>query len=55
MKGVYNCKFHPKYKNGEWTEEQVFEEFLRKFEAPSEADGKVRSASSFITVGITLV
>ncbi|VDK24720.1 unnamed protein product [Taenia asiatica] len=41
LRGVYNCKFHPKYKNGEWTEEQVFEEFLRKFEAPSEIDGKV--------------
>ncbi|CUT99606.1 calcyphosin protein [Echinococcus multilocularis] len=41
LRGVYNCKFHPKYRNGEWTEEQVFEEFLRKFEAPAEIDGKV--------------
>ncbi|KAM3176520.1 hypothetical protein ACTXT7_006343 [Hymenolepis weldensis] len=41
LKGVYNCKFHPKYKNGEWTEEQVFNEFLKKFEAPNEIDGKV--------------
>ncbi|VUZ43423.1 unnamed protein product [Hymenolepis diminuta] len=41
LKGVYNCKFHPKYRNGEWTEEQVFNEFLKKFEAPNEIDGKV--------------
>ncbi|KAL7058420.1 hypothetical protein AAHC03_017244 [Spirometra sp. Aus1] len=41
LKGVYNCTHHPKYKNGEWTEEQVFQEFLKKFEAPNEIDGKV--------------
>nr|VZI19698.1 unnamed protein product [Spirometra erinaceieuropaei] len=40
LKGVYNCTHHPKYKNGEWTEEQVFQEFLKKFEAPNEIDGK---------------
>ena len=37
---VYNCREHPKYKNGEWTEKEVFEEFLHNFE-PNDKDGKV--------------
>ncbi|XP_078574060.1 calcyphosin-like protein isoform X1 [Branchiostoma floridae x Branchiostoma japonicum] len=32
LKGVYNCKHHPKYKSGEWTEDQVFGEFLKSFD-----------------------
>lgn len=41
---VYNCREHPKYKNGEWTEKEVFEEFLRQFE-PDDKDGKVSERS----------
>ncbi|XP_029200126.2 calcyphosin-like protein [Acropora millepora] len=40
LKRVYNCREHPKYKNGEWTEKEVFEEFLHNFE-PNDKDGKV--------------
>ncbi|KAL3869503.1 hypothetical protein ACJMK2_042175 [Sinanodonta woodiana] len=41
LKGVYNVKKHPKYMNGEWTEEQVLMKFLESFDTPNEADGKV--------------
>ena len=40
MKGVYNVKKHPKFMNGEWTEERCFEEFLKTFESPDSVDGK---------------
>ena len=42
LKGAYNVKQHPKYKNGEWTETQCFNDFLKTFE-PDEArrDGQV--------------
>ena len=38
---VYNARKHPKYESGDWTEKQVFEEFLRKFDSPNDPDGKV--------------
>ncbi|XP_003390641.1 PREDICTED: calcyphosin-like protein [Amphimedon queenslandica] len=41
LKGVYNAKQHKKYQNGEWTEEQVFLEFLKKFDSPNDPDGQV--------------
>ncbi|XP_051556600.1 calcyphosine-like a [Myxocyprinus asiaticus] len=41
LQGVYNSKHHPKYKSGEWTEEQVFRSFLDSFDSPYEKDGKV--------------
>ncbi|XP_063962532.1 calcyphosin-like protein [Lytechinus pictus] len=41
MKGVYNVKQNPKYANGEWTEKQCFEEFLKTFEEENNPDGKV--------------
>ncbi|CAH2296496.1 calcyphosin [Pelobates cultripes] len=41
LQGVYNAKYHPKYKNGEWTEEQVFRSFLDNFDSPYDKDGKV--------------
>lgn len=31
FRGVYNCRMHPKVKNGQMTEAQVFEEFLVNF------------------------
>merc|ERR1712066_777272 len=41
LRGVYDPKFHKKFKSGEYTEDQVFEEFLASFEAPAEKDGIV--------------
>lgn len=41
MKGTYNVRLHPKYKNGEWSEQQVFENFLKTFEEGGVVDGKV--------------
>uniref|UniRef100_A0A8C1H1W0 Calcyphosine-like a n=1 Tax=Cyprinus carpio carpio TaxID=630221 RepID=A0A8C1H1W0_CYPCA len=41
LQGVYNGKHHPKYKSGEWTEEQVFRSFLENFDSPYDKDGKV--------------
>ncbi|NXP27177.1 CAPSL protein, partial [Scytalopus superciliaris] len=41
LQGVYNYKHHPKYLNGDWTEEQVFRAFLDNFDSPYEKDGKV--------------
>eukprot|EP00698_Gefionella_okellyi_P009275 TRINITY_DN2349_c0_g1_i3.p1 TRINITY_DN2349_c0_g1~~TRINITY_DN2349_c0_g1_i3.p1 ORF type:complete len:126 (-),score=24.49 TRINITY_DN2349_c0_g1_i3:401-778(-) len=36
----YNAHFHPKFKSGEWTEEQVFEEFLKHLDV-KDGDGKI--------------
>ncbi|XP_047661425.1 calcyphosin-like protein isoform X2 [Tachysurus fulvidraco] len=41
LQGVYNVKHHPKYQNGEWTEEQIFRKFLDNFDSPDDKDGKV--------------
>lgn len=41
LRGVYSAKNHPKYLNGEWTEEQVFRKFLDSFDSPDDKDGKV--------------
>jgi len=42
MKRVYKVNEHPKYKNGEWDEQQVFTDFLKSFEPDeSKRDGKV--------------
>uniref|UniRef100_A0A8D3C5E0 EF-hand domain-containing protein n=1 Tax=Scophthalmus maximus TaxID=52904 RepID=A0A8D3C5E0_SCOMX len=41
LRGVYNAKYHPKYQNGEWTEDQVFRTFLDNFDSPYNKDGKV--------------
>ncbi|KAM7433082.1 hypothetical protein ABFA07_016600 [Porites harrisoni] len=41
LKGVYNCREHPKYKNGEMTEMEVFQEFLKNFEPDQGKDGQV--------------
>lgn len=44
LQGVYNSKHHPKYKSGEWKEEQVFRSFLDSFDSPYEKDAKVPSS-----------
>ncbi|XP_030048894.1 calcyphosin-like protein isoform X2 [Microcaecilia unicolor] len=41
LRGVYNAKHHPKYQNGEWTEDQVFRIFLDNFDSPYDKDGQV--------------
>ncbi|TNN34351.1 Calcyphosin-like protein [Liparis tanakae] len=41
LRGVYNAKYHSKYRNGEWTEDQVFRIFLDSFDSPYDKDGKV--------------
>jgi len=46
LRGVYNAKYHPKYQNGEWTEEQVFRTFLDSFDSPYDKDGKVLRCDS---------
>ena len=40
LKGVYNVKKHPKYLNGEWTEDQCLGQFLNSFDS-DDKDGKV--------------
>lgn len=44
LRGVYNAKYHPKYQNGEWSEDQVFRTFLDSFDCPYDKDGKVTGA-----------
>ncbi len=41
LKGVYSARFHPKYISGEYTEEDVFKEFLNSFNGP-DTDGEVQ-------------
>ncbi|KAL0966556.1 hypothetical protein UPYG_G00296730 [Umbra pygmaea] len=41
LRGIYNASHHPKFKSGEWTEEQVFLSFLDNFDSPTNKDGKV--------------
>ncbi|NWH56496.1 CAPSL protein, partial [Geococcyx californianus] len=41
LRRVYDAKHHPKYQNGEWTEDQVFKAFLDNFDSPYDNDGKV--------------
>ncbi len=38
---VYNAKDHKKVREGKWTEDQVFVEFLTNFDSPTDPDGKV--------------
>ncbi|CAI5799227.1 calcyphosin [Podarcis lilfordi] len=47
LRGVYNGRSHPKFKSGEWTEEQVFRSFLDSFDSPDDKDGKV-TAEEFL-------
>jgi len=41
LRGVYDVRKHPKYISGEWTEEQVFLQFLSSYDTPNQADGLV--------------
>ena len=46
LKGVYNVKAHPEYLNGNKTESQLLQEFLKKFEEGT-PDGKVSCIDLF--------
>jgi len=37
LKGVYDCKNHPKFRSGEWTERQCLRGFLLNFDSPGSA------------------
>ncbi|NWX32333.1 CAPSL protein, partial [Notiomystis cincta] len=41
LRRVYNVKYHPKYINGDWTEEQVFNAFLDNFDSLNDKNGKI--------------
>ena len=41
LHGVYDASHHKKYRSGEYTEEDVFLEFLKTFETPNDSDGVV--------------
>lgn len=36
LRGVYDATQHPKYKNGDWSENRVFVEFLKNFDTPGD-------------------
>ena len=41
LKGVYDVRRHPKYLNGEWTEDQILRKFLDAFDTKGSEDGVV--------------
>ncbi len=41
LRGVYVVKNHPKYMNGEWSEDQVLRHFLDVFDMGKHKDGVV--------------
>ncbi|KAK2117738.1 hypothetical protein P7K49_004625 [Saguinus oedipus] len=50
LREVYNAKHHPKYQNGEWSEEQVFRKFLDNFDSPYDKDGLVAGGCSSLGI-----
>ena len=41
LQGTYNPREHKNFREGKWTEKQVFEAFLKTFDSPNDPDGKV--------------
>eukprot|EP00118_Oscarella_pearsei_P024752 m.306719 g.306719 ORF g.306719 m.306719 type:complete len:191 (+) comp41531_c0_seq1:88-660(+) len=41
LKGVYDHRHHPKFTSGQWTSQQVFENFLDQFDSPKDKDHKI--------------
>ena len=37
----YDYKKHPKYQTGQFTQKQVYEDFLKSFDSPNEPDSQV--------------
>ena len=54
LKGVYNVKKHPKYLNGEWTEDQCLGQFLQSFDS-DDKDGQVSSTWALNYMQLTLI
>ncbi len=48
LRGVYLVKSHPKYMNGEWSEDQVLRHFLDCFDYGKHKDGIVSLRLQFI-------
>lgn len=48
LKGVYNVTKHPKYLNGEWSEDQILRKFLDTFDTKGQEDGTVSIKFSFL-------
>ncbi|XP_062815842.1 calcyphosin [Anolis carolinensis] len=47
LRGVYDGRRHPKFRSGEWSQEQVFRAFLDSFDSPNDKDGKI-TAEEFL-------
>ena len=47
-------KHHPKYINGEWTEEQCFRKFLDSFDSPDDKDGIVSMQNSVFELSVEI-
>ena len=41
LKGVYSVQKHPKFLNGEWSEDQILRKFLDTFDTKGKEDGIV--------------
>lgn len=41
LKGVYNVSKHPKFLNGEWSEDQILRKFLDTFDTKGQEDGVI--------------
>ncbi|CAF0962718.1 unnamed protein product, partial [Didymodactylos carnosus] len=39
LRGVYNVKSHPKYQNGDLSQDQILKQFLDRFDTPNLGDG----------------
>ena len=48
LRGVYVAKKHPKYLNGDWTEDDVLRHFLDCFDMGHHKDGVVRFRFGFV-------
>ncbi|XP_060640854.2 calcyphosin-like protein isoform X2 [Anolis sagrei] len=47
LRGVYDGRQHPKFRSGEWSQDQVFRAFLDSFDSPDDKDGKI-TAEEFL-------
>ena len=45
IQGVYNCREHPKFKSGEWTEKRCLFEWLRKFDDGRDNEHNIKVGS----------
>jgi hypothetical protein len=52
LKGVYSVKHHPKYINGEWSEEKIMNNFLNTFHT---LDNKESGVVSMLWLNIEII